>query len=40
MKEKVKCEKCGASSWKTVTKGKKWQCRECGYIKEIENENN
>ena len=20
--------------WKTVVKGKKWECRNCGYIKE------
>ena len=28
------CPKCGKSKWKTKEKGKRWQCRNCGFIKE------
>jgi len=31
------CPKCGYNRWKTVIKGKKYQCRNknCNYIKEM-----
>jgi rubrerythrin len=28
-------EKLFDPKWKTLEKGRKWQCRNCGYIKEI-----
>ena len=28
------CEKCGHNRWKTVKKGRSWQCRKCGFIRE------
>ena len=30
------CEKCKGNRWKTLVKGKKWQCRKCGEIRRIE----
>jgi predicted RNA-binding Zn-ribbon protein involved in translation (DUF1610 family) len=27
------CPKCGAQRWKTKTKGKRYECRKCGEIK-------
>jgi Zn-finger protein len=28
------CEECGHNRWKAVVKGKAWQCRECGEVRE------
>ncbi len=28
------CPKCGYTRWKTVEKGKKYQCRQCKHIRE------
>lgn len=28
------CEKCNKNRWKTKAKGKQWQCRGCGYLRE------
>ena len=33
------CEICGKSKWETIIKGKKYQCRICGAIKENERTN-
>ncbi len=29
------CPKCQYDRWKTKVKGKKYQCRRCGFIKEV-----
>lgn len=39
MKEKTECPRCKETKWQTKIKGKKWECRNCGYIKEEQNEN-
>lgn len=26
------CPKCNKTRWRTKIKGKKWQCRNCGYM--------
>jgi len=28
------CPKCSKSRWKTLIKGKKYKCRNCGHIQE------
>ena len=33
------CPKCKYNRWKTKIKGKKYQCRKCGYIKIKEGNN-
>lgn len=27
------CKECGHNRWKTVVKGKAWQCRKCGEVR-------
>jgi len=34
-KKIIKCPKCGHGRWKTKVKGREWQCRKCGYVKEV-----
>ncbi len=29
------CPSCGANRWKTLAKGKKWQCHKCGHAVEL-----
>lgn len=28
------CPQCKKNKWKTLVKGAKWECRNCGYVKE------
>jgi len=30
------CPDCGNTKWRTVKKGRKWKCRQCGFISEKE----
>lgn len=32
-KSRKPCAKCGHNRWKTKEKGKKWECRKCGNIR-------
>ena len=31
----VKACACGHNRWETVVKGRKWKCRKCGKIREV-----
>lgn len=31
------CTKCGANMWKTLVKGKFWQCRTCKALRQMKN---
>jgi len=34
------CPQCHVSRWKTKVKNEKYECRECGYIKEVKKDEN